>query len=185
MFLNHPQQLCCTKKNEKESQNYYCEELNYKLAYYFHLLPRKIFCYSRHTKFYTVLWNLSDTIKAWHGIMEQIWPGLDINVCPIPVETDVGQVDLVLRLSYGTCEKIRDSQTCRYDGQIYFHWYNILGLLYKRAVFDLQFVHNLFWLKLEWNARSKLFYWYHLSFIHALMKFKDIDKIKVAISETL
>jgi hypothetical protein len=63
--------------------------------------------------------------------MEQIWPGLDINVCPIPVETDVGQVDLVLRLSYGTYEKIRDSQTCRYDGQIYFHWYNILGLLYE------------------------------------------------------
>jgi hypothetical protein len=24
--------------------------------------------------------------------------------------------------------------------------------------FDLQFVHNLFWLKLKWNARSKLFY---------------------------
>ena len=33
--------------------------------------------------------------------------GLDINVCPIPVETDVGQVDLVLRLSNGTSEKIR------------------------------------------------------------------------------
>jgi hypothetical protein len=26
-------------------------------------------------------------------------PGLDINVCPIPVKTDVGQVDLVLRSS--------------------------------------------------------------------------------------
>jgi hypothetical protein len=26
------------------------------------------------------------------------------------------------------------------------------------ALFDLQFVHNLFWLKLKWNARSKLFY---------------------------
>jgi hypothetical protein len=43
-----------------------------------------------------------------------------------------------------------------------FHWtncpvYKILGL-YKRALFDLQFVHNLFWLKLKWNARSKLFY---------------------------
>jgi hypothetical protein len=49
-------------------------------------------------------------------------------------------------------------------------------------LFDLQFVHNLFWLKLKWNARSKLFYWYHLSFLHALMKFKDIDKIsKVSI----
>ena len=70
--------------------------------------------------------------------------GLDINVCPIPVKTDVGQADLVLRFSDGTSEKIRDSQTCRYDGQIYFHWYKILGLLYKRALFDLQFVHNLF-----------------------------------------
>ena len=84
--------------------------------------------------------------------------GLDINVCPIPVKTDVGQVDLVLWLSDGTSEKNRDSQTCRYDGQIYFHWYKILGLLYKRALFDLQFVHNLFWLKLKWNARSKLFH---------------------------
>jgi hypothetical protein len=28
--------------------------------------------------------------------------GLDINVCPIPVKTDVGQVDLVLRLYDGT-----------------------------------------------------------------------------------
>ena len=34
--------------------------------------------------------------------------------------------------------------------------YKILDLLYKRALFDLQFVHNLFWLKLKWNARSKL-----------------------------
>jgi hypothetical protein len=85
-------------------------------------------------------------------------PGLDINVCPIPVKTDVWQVDLVLWLSDGTSEKIRDSQTCRYDGQIYCHWYKILGLLYKRAPFDLQFVHNLFWLKLKWNVRSKLFY---------------------------
>jgi hypothetical protein len=84
--------------------------------------------------------------------------GLDINACPIPVKTDVGQIDLVLRLSDGTSEQIRDSQTCQYDGQIYFHWYKILGLLYKRALFDLQFVHNLFWLKLKWNARSKLFY---------------------------
>ena len=54
--------------------------------------------------------------------------------------------------------KKSDSQTCRYDGQIYSHWYKILGLLYKRALFDLQFVHNLFWLKLKWIARSKLFY---------------------------
>jgi hypothetical protein len=32
--------------------------------------------------------------------------GHDINVCPIPVKTDVGQVDLVSRLSDGTSEKI-------------------------------------------------------------------------------
>ena len=78
--------------------------------------------------------------------------------CPVPVKTDVGQVDLVLRLSNGTSEKIGESQTCRYDGQIYFHWYKILDLLYKRTLFDLQFFHNLFWLKLKWNAKSKLFY---------------------------
>jgi hypothetical protein len=48
-------------------------------------------------------------------------------------------------------------------------------LLYKRALFDLQFVHNLFWF------RSKLFY----CIIYRLMKFKDIDKIKVTILETL
>ena len=47
--------------------------------------------------------------------------GLDINICPIPVKTEVGQVDLVLRLSDVTSEKIRDFQTCQYDGQIYFH----------------------------------------------------------------
>ena len=76
--------------------------------------------------------------------------GLDINVCPIPVKTDVGQVDLVLRLSDGTSHrqvKKSDSQTCRYDGQIYFHWYKILGLLYKRALFDLQFVHRFILIK--------------------------------------
>ena len=33
--------------------------------------------------------------------------GLDINVCPITVKTNVGQVDLVLRLSDGTSEKVR------------------------------------------------------------------------------
>jgi hypothetical protein len=37
-----------------------------------------------------------------------------------------------------------DSQTCRYNGHINFHWYKILGFLYKRALFDLQFVHNFF-----------------------------------------
>jgi hypothetical protein len=47
-----------------------------------------------------------------------VYTGLDINVCPIPVKTDVGQVDLVLRLFDGTSENIRDSQTetCQYDG---------------------------------------------------------------------
>jgi len=32
--------------------------------------------------------------------------GLDTNICPIPVKTDVGQVNLVSRLSDGTSEKI-------------------------------------------------------------------------------
>jgi hypothetical protein len=36
----------------------------------------------------------------------KMWiPGLDINACPIPVKTDFGQVDLVLRLSDGTSRK--------------------------------------------------------------------------------
>ena len=39
----------------------------------------------------------------------------------------------------------------------------------------LQFVHNLFWLKLKWNARSKLFYC--IIYRSSMMKFKDIDKI--------
>jgi hypothetical protein len=93
------------------------------------------FCYLNNS--FKILKIYIDTIKI-------MIPGLDINVCPIPEKTDVGQVDLVLRLSDGTNEKIRDSQTCRYDGQIYFHWYKILGLLYKRALFDLQFVHIYF-----------------------------------------
>jgi hypothetical protein len=46
----------------------------------------------------------------------------------------VRKVDLVLRCPTGQVKK-SDSQTCRYDGQIYFHWYKILGLLYKRALF--------------------------------------------------
>jgi hypothetical protein len=32
--------------------------------------------------------------------------GFDINACPIPVKTDIGQVDLVSRLSDGTSEKL-------------------------------------------------------------------------------
>jgi hypothetical protein len=34
------------------------------------------------------------------------YPDLDINVCPIPVKTDVRQVDLVSWLSDGTSEKM-------------------------------------------------------------------------------
>jgi hypothetical protein len=29
-----------------------------------------------------------------------VWPGLDINACPIAVKTDAGQVNLVSRMSY-------------------------------------------------------------------------------------
>ena len=46
----------------------------------------------------------------------------------------------------------------------------------KETCLISQFVHNLFWLKLKWNARSKLFYCYHLSSL-LWWKFKDIDKI--------
>ena len=39
-------------------------------------------------------------------IFNKTHSGLDINVCPIPVKTDVVQVDLVSRLSDGTSEKM-------------------------------------------------------------------------------
>jgi hypothetical protein len=67
----------------------------------------------------------------------------------------------------------------RYDGQIYFHWYKILGLLYKRALFDLQFVHNLFWLKLKWNARWKLCLLYHLSFSMLWWSSRTLTKLSI------
>ena len=38
--------------------------------------------------------------------IEESVAGLDINVCPIPVKTDVGQVDLVSPLSDGTSEQM-------------------------------------------------------------------------------
>jgi hypothetical protein len=49
--------------------------------------------------------------------------GLDINVCPIPVKTDVGQVDLVLRLSDGTSEKMT---VLPFEG--YFLWQKCIAL---------------------------------------------------------
>jgi hypothetical protein len=59
-----------------------------------------------------VLFNLiySSYLKFLVGIqlfLVQIYiAGLDINVCPLPVKTDAGQVDLVSRLSDGTSEKM-------------------------------------------------------------------------------
>ena len=45
---------------------------------------------------------------GWSGLIREVaFAGLDINVCPIPVKTVVGQVDLVLRLSDETSEKVR------------------------------------------------------------------------------
>jgi hypothetical protein len=66
-----------------------------------------------------VHFNISQKPKSYH---------VRFNICPIAVKTDVGQIDLVLWLSDGTSDKIRDSQMCRYDWHIYFHWYKILGL---------------------------------------------------------
>jgi hypothetical protein len=40
-------------------------------------------------------------------------------------------------------------------------------------------------IKTKVKCQIKTLLLYHLSFLHALMKFKDIDKIKIAISETL
>ena len=114
-------------------------------------------------------------------IFKQLLPVYQAShVCPIPVKTDVGQVDLVLRLSNGRSEKIRFPN-------VPVRRTNLFPLVCCiKEPFDLQFVHNLFWLKLKWNARSKLFYCIiYRSSRHALMKFKDIDTIKVAISETL
>ena len=104
-----------------------------KIRFYLNVMLDKLISYI--VCLYKIIYQVEPVV--WTSITRT---GLDINVCPVPVKTDVGQV------------KKSDSQTFRYDGQIYFHWYKILGLLYKRAQFDLQFVHNSFWLKLKWNA---------------------------------
>ena len=105
----------------------------FKIRFYLNVMLDKLISYI--VCLYKIIYQVEPVV--WTSITRT---GLDINVCPVPVKTDVGQV------------KKSDSQTCRYDRQIYFHWYKILGLLYKRAPFNLQFVHNLFWLKLKWNA---------------------------------
>jgi hypothetical protein len=46
------------------------------------------------------------TRKEPPTIGKRVNAGLDINVCPIPVKTDVGQIDLVSWLSDGTSEKM-------------------------------------------------------------------------------
>ena len=45
-------------------------------------------------------------LNHWPQKKAQHMPGLDINVCLVPVKTDVGQVDLVSRFSDGTSEKM-------------------------------------------------------------------------------
>jgi hypothetical protein len=88
--------------------------LNVKcLGYYTDLVK---VCFFSHTNFSQFYWCNANPLFLAHKL--QIYPGganwsmpmtfagLDINVCPIPVKTDVGQVDLVLRLSDGTSEKI-------------------------------------------------------------------------------
>jgi hypothetical protein len=73
-----------------------------------------------------------------------------------------------LRLSDGTSEKIRDSQTCRYDEQIYFHWYKIPSLLYKRAQdkfkFGVKLISDNFYVSVpEWFLFLFFKYWYFRS----------------------
>ena len=60
-----------------------------------------------HTKMY--LWFFISTPIFFFWNITVMWSntGLDIKVCLIPVKTNVGQIDLVLRLSDGTSEKIR------------------------------------------------------------------------------
>jgi hypothetical protein len=57
-------------------------------------------------------WFLFLYFKHWYfSSLKRFWDCdfnfVNVLVCPIPVKTDVGQVDLVLRLSDGTSEKIR------------------------------------------------------------------------------
>jgi hypothetical protein len=89
------------------------------------------------------------------------------STCPTSVFTGIGQTlmsrpvlisSLTWMIFWGFFTRKVWIYQMGYQKQIYFHWYKILGLLYKRALFDLQFVHNLFWLKLKWNARWKLLY---------------------------
>jgi hypothetical protein len=44
-------------------------------------------------------------LSGWQQYLISL-SGLNINVCPIPAKTDVGQVDLVSRLSDQTSEKM-------------------------------------------------------------------------------
>ena len=127
---------------------------------------------------------IKSTILVLYRLMvyNTTFTGLDINVYPIPVKTDVGQVDLVLRLSDGTSGKNQrfpnvPVRRTNLVNIIYFNRYKILGLLHKRALFDLQFVHNLFWLKLKWNARSTLLL-YHLSFSMLWWSSRTLTKLK-------
>jgi hypothetical protein len=115
--------------------------------------------------------------------------------CPVPVKTNVGQVDLVLRLSDGTSEKNRfPNVPVRRTNHLVFHisfnqnklwtnWRSNITLIQQTQYFipvqtDLSVVSArlgicffhlsrrttvIQWLKLKWNTRSKLFYWYHLS----------------------
>jgi hypothetical protein len=64
-----------------------------------------------------------------HGIL----PELDINVCPIPVKTNVGQVDLVSRLFDGTSEKMTPT-ICRL--------FSMIKMCYFVIFTDLNFVNN-------------------------------------------
>jgi hypothetical protein len=87
---------------------------------------------------------------VYHWYMNLVYLGLFVCCCMLMVilhvYQHVGYFDLLgsNHLWYLLGHQRGYPQTCRYEGQIYFHWYKILGLLYKRALFDLQFVHNLF-----------------------------------------
>jgi hypothetical protein len=118
---------------------------------------------------FSMLWWSSRTLKYFIPVE------IDLSVVPVRLgiwlfhlsrRTTVIQ-DLLVRRQFSLVPDNRTNvnvEACKVmassiiNVQIYFHWYRILGLLHKRALFDLQFVHNLFWLKLKWNARSKLFY---------------------------
>jgi hypothetical protein len=81
-------------------------------------------------------------------------------------------------------DKWKNPQMCRYDGHIYFHWYKILGLLYKKSSivfctkdkfkFGAKLISDNFYVSVpDWFLFLYFKYWYFRSLKH----FWDCDLI--------